>query len=115
MTPRAITVDALLFLTVLCVWIGCIGMVRARHPVQALHYLSVPGATGVSLLTVAVVLQSGATLLSWKMILTAAVLFGINSVVSHATARAFRVRDTGMWQHRHGDDMELVDERKEVA
>lgn len=115
MTLRAITVDALLVLTVLCVWIGCIGMVRARQPVQALHFLSVPGATGVVLLTVAVFVQSGSTMLSWKMVLTAAVLFGINSVVSHATARAFRVRDTGMWQHRHGDDMELVDEREGAA
>ena len=114
MTARVMLEDGLLTATVLCVWIGCIGMLRVKEPVQALHYIGVPGATGAGLLTVAVFVHAGFTVLSWKMLLTAAVLFAINSVVAHATARAFRVREKGLWQHRHGDDMETIDQERAV-
>ena len=108
---RTVAVDVLLGLTVVCVWLGCMGMVRVRRPIQGLHFVGLPGAMGTMLLSAAMFLQEGSTVLSWKTLLIAIVMLGINSVVAHATARAFRVREVGHWEHRRGDDVELIDER----
>ena len=108
---RTVVVDVLLGLTVLCVWLGSAGMVRVRRPMQGLHYVGLPGAMGTMLLTAAMFVQQGFTVLSWKTLLIAVVMLSINSVVAHATARAFRVREVGHWEHRHGDDVEIIDDR----
>lgn len=88
-------------------WIGVAGMLRMKTPTQALHYLAVPGTVGMGALVLAIFLEIGAHAAAWKSVLIAIALLGINAVVAHATARAFRVRDEGSWQHRHGDDMEF--------
>lgn len=111
MSGREILIDALLIVVIATVWIGVVGMLRMRQPVQALHYIAVPASVGMLALTVAVFLQVGFKIVAWKCLLIASVLLGINAVVAHATARAFRVRETGRWQHRKGDGMEIVKER----
>jgi hypothetical protein len=40
-------------------------------------------------------------------------LLAVNSVVTHATARAFRTREIGHWQPRDGDNIEFVRDTKE--
>ncbi len=102
MTAQHIAVAALLGLTVACCWIGSLGMWRMREPVQALHYLAVPGSVGGVALAAAVLVQTGLKQTGLKALLIAAMLLGINSIVSHATARAFRLR-------RSGDDINEKD------
>lgn len=108
MTISAISTDVLLGLVVLACWIGAIGMLRMRHPLQALHYLTLPATIGVVALSLAVYLQSGLTPITYKTALIAAVLAGINSVVTHATGRAFRTRELGHWEPINGDPIEFV-------
>jgi monovalent cation/proton antiporter MnhG/PhaG subunit len=98
----------LLALVVVCCWIGGIGMWRVREPMQALHYLSQPASGGVIALTIAVFVEEGSSQIAWKTLLMMGVIFAINSVVTHATARAFRSRELGHWQPRKGDPMEFV-------
>jgi len=107
-TAQAIFLDTLLALTVASTWIGVLGMLRMREPMQALHYLSLPGTLGVIALTSAVFLETGPSPVAWKTLLIAFILLGINSVITHATARAFRTRDLGHWQPRDRDPMEFV-------
>lgn len=109
-TVHQILINTLLAVTVATVWIGAVGMLRVRQPIQALHYIAVPASVGVLALTLAVFLQVGFKVVAWKCLLIAVVLLGINAVVAHATARAFRVRELGRWQHRKGDGVELVTE-----
>ena len=90
-----ILILVLLSATVALCWLGTIGMWRMREPVQALHYLSLPASLGAILLTIAVFLEKGLGQVAFKTALIAAVMLGINSVVSHATARAFRLRQLG--------------------
>jgi multisubunit Na+/H+ antiporter MnhG subunit len=78
-----------------------------REPVQALHYLAVPGSVGGVAMAAAVLLQTGLRQTALKALLIAVVLLSINSVVSHATARAFRLRRSG---HRDDDDLLGFDE-----
>ena len=82
-------------------------MVRMREPMQALHYLALP-AIGCVFLTAAVFLRTGPSQAAWKTMLIAVILLCFNSVVGHATARAFRTREIGHWEPLDGDPMEFV-------
>jgi multisubunit Na+/H+ antiporter MnhG subunit len=93
---------------VLSCWLGVLGMLRMREPMQALHYLSLPATFGVVLLTAAVFMATGNSSASWKTVFIGAVLMSANSVVTHTTARAFRTRELGQWQPRPGDNVEWV-------
>ncbi len=108
MTIHTILVDALLITTGLACWIGVIGMVRMREPMQAIHYMAMPASVGAISLTVAVFLETGPGAAAFKTLLIAIILLAINSVVTHATARAFRTRELGHWQPRDGDPIEFV-------
>ena len=112
MSLHAILVDVFLLFTVLACWIGVAGMVRMREPIQAMHYLALPASIGAICLTVAVFLETGPGSTAFKTLLIALVLLAINSVVAHATARAFRTRELGHWQPRDGDPIEFVKERE---
>lgn len=87
-------------------------MLRMRQPMQSLHYLALPAVATVPL-TIAVFVQTGVTQAAWKMLFIAITLLGINSVVAHATARAFRVRELGHWEPRPGDDLVVLHASKE--
>ncbi len=111
MTALHIAVPALLTVTVTLCWLGAVGMWRMREPVQALHYLSLPASLGVVVLTVAVFLQEGLGQVAFKTALIALVLLGINSVVSHATARAFRFRQLGTGESTDPDALRFASSR----
>ena len=85
-------IAALLALVVLLCWLGVLGMLRMREPIEALHYLALPASVGMVLLCVSVFLAQGWGQVSLKTVLIAVILLTFNSVVTHATARAFRVR-----------------------
>ncbi len=70
-------------------------MARMREPLDSLHYLALPATLGVSAVALATWLQTGASQVSMKTTLIAAVLLLFNSVVTHATGRAFRLRQLG--------------------
>jgi monovalent cation/proton antiporter MnhG/PhaG subunit len=97
-----------LVLLVAACWVGALGMWRMREPMQALHYLSLPASIGGVFLVIAVFLEEGSTQISWKTLLIAGILFVINSVGAHATARAFRARELGHWEPLNGDPFEFV-------
>lgn len=107
MNARAVLEAVLLGIVVLSCWLGGLGMVRMREPMQALHYLALP-AIGAFVLAAAVFLRTGPSQAAWKTLLIAVIVMGINSVVAHATARAFRTRDLGHWEPLDGDPFELV-------
>jgi len=108
MTLHTIITDTLLGVVVLSCWIGAAGMWRMKQPIQALHYNSVPGSLGIITLSIAVFLEAGNSQASWKTLLIALVVLGINSVVGHATGRAFRARELGHWEPLDGDPIEFV-------
>lgn len=112
MTTRMIIEAILLSIVVLLCWLGVLGMWRMREPTQALHYLSMPATTGAILLTIAVFVAQGAAEAAWKAALIALILLATNSVVTHATARAFRTRELGHWKPLDGDPMEMVHEER---
>jgi multisubunit Na+/H+ antiporter MnhG subunit len=113
MNARSIVEAVLLVIVVLLCWLGCIGMLRMRTPTQSLHYLALP-AMGTVVLTAAVFLSTGNSSAAWKTLFIALTLLSINSVVAHATARTFRIRELGHWEPRDGDPIEFVRDTKEA-
>ncbi|MFP5226346.1 MAG: cation:proton antiporter [Acidobacteriota bacterium] len=103
----------LLSLAMLLCWLGVAGMWRMKEPTQALHYISLPATMGAAFVTAAVLISQGPREVFWKTALIALVLLGTNSVVTHATARAFRARKLGHWEPRDGDPMEIVGEGRD--
>ena len=83
-------------------------MWRMREAMQALHYMSLPAAVASVTLTAAVACQTGASQATAKCVAIAVILIGINSIVTHATARAFRVRELGHWEPRQDDKVEFL-------
>lgn len=108
MTAHAIILDVLLGLAVLACWLGVIGMLRMPHPTQALQYLTLPATIGMGAVTAAMFVETGLSSAAFKTLLIAVVLLAINAVVTHATARAFRVRHLGHWEPLDGDPLEFV-------
>jgi multisubunit Na+/H+ antiporter MnhG subunit len=112
---HAIVEATLLAGVVLSCWLGALGMLRMREPMQALHYLSLPASFGSILLTAAVFVATGSSQASWKTLFICGVLLGMNSIVAHATARAFRTRELGHWEPRPGDNVEWVPSERSDA
>lgn len=108
MSAKHIVEAVLLGGVVLTSWLGVIGMLRMRDNYQALHYLSLPATLGSILLTVAVFVETGFSNTAFKVLLICGALLAVNSVVTHATARAFRTRELGHWEPRPGDPVEFV-------
>ena len=91
MSLHVVIMYILLGVIVLSCWIGSAGMWRMKEPIQALHYISLPGSLGVIALSIAVFVEAGNSQASWKTLLIAIIVLGFNAVVGHATGRAFRV------------------------
>jgi monovalent cation/proton antiporter MnhG/PhaG subunit len=104
-----VTVVVLLALMATFCWLGVLGMVRMREPVQALHYLALPAGMGMVLLTIAVFVETGASQASAKCVLILFLMLGFNSIGTHAAARAFRARELGHWEPYPEDDVECLD------
>lgn len=107
MSAKVIAEAILLGASVLSCWLGVAGLLRMRDPFQALHYASLPASVAGIGVTVAVWLSTGWGQTAWKTTLIAFILFGINSVGTHASARAFRARQLGHWEPRDGDPIEF--------
>lgn len=108
MTPRHIIEAILLAGVVLTSWLGVIGMLRMREPMQALHYLSLPACVGSVFLTIAVFVETGNSNTSWKTLMLTVLLLAANAIVTHAIARAFRTRELGHWEPKPGDPVEYT-------
>lgn len=101
-------INAFLGITAAVCWLGVIGMWSMREPIQALQYMSLPAATASIALSIAVAVQTGASQATAKCVAITVILIGINSIVTHATARAFRARNLGHWEPRPGEDVEFL-------
>lgn len=106
--PHHLIVEIFLAITAIVCWLGVLGMWRMRQPTQALHYMALPGALGSITLSIAVAFQTGASQATAKCIAIAVILVAINSIVTHATARAFRVREVGHWEPLPEDNVEFL-------
>jgi len=89
----SIVVGILVAVAVAVNLLSAVGAMVMRDPYQRLHYLAPPSSLAPSLLAVALFLGEPDKQAGFKMLMLLVVLSAINGVVTHATARAVRIRD----------------------
>ncbi|HEY2535962.1 MAG TPA: monovalent cation/H(+) antiporter subunit G [Solirubrobacteraceae bacterium] len=102
---RGIVVDVLLFAGVAVLLLCALGVLVMGSAYDRLHYASAAG-WGAMLVALAIVARESLSLIGDKALLSAAVVVVCGPVLSHATARAGRIRERGAWNpdppgHRH--------------
>jgi multicomponent Na+:H+ antiporter subunit G len=103
MSPRGILVAALLVVGVGVTLASCVGVLVMRNAYDRLHFTS--AATTIAPLTIAaaILVEEGLSAAGVKSVLVAVVLLVTNPVLTHATARAARIREFGEWTVQPGE------------
>jgi monovalent cation/proton antiporter MnhG/PhaG subunit len=99
-TAREVAVAALLTLGVAVELVCCVGVLVMRDAYDKLHYTAPATTVGALAIALAVVVQESLSQAGIKALLIFLALLVTNPVLTHATARAARVRQLGTWQAR---------------
>jgi multisubunit Na+/H+ antiporter MnhG subunit len=102
MDLRDVVATALVVVCLVTVSISTLGVVTMRGLYNRLHYLGPVSIVGSLALGAAVVAQEGLSVRGVKALLVAAVLIVFAPVVTHATARAARIREGETWTTKGG-------------
>jgi multicomponent Na+:H+ antiporter subunit G len=76
---------------------SAVGLLAMKDFYERLHYLAPPSTLSVFLVAGAIALQEGASQAATKAILSAITMALVNPVITHAMARAARIRAYGHW------------------
>jgi multicomponent Na+:H+ antiporter subunit G len=93
-----ILVAVLLVVAVVAVLISCIGMVVMRDALDQLHFTAPAATIAPVAVAVAVLLEEPLSSAGVKAVIVAVLLIVTTPVLSHATARAARIREHGRWK-----------------
>ena len=74
------------------------GVMFSRNVYQRLHYLAPASTVGVICVAAAILLHEGISQSAVKAVIAASILFVMNPILTHATARAARVHERGHWE-----------------
>jgi multisubunit Na+/H+ antiporter MnhG subunit len=88
-------------LSLLSAWL----MLRMKDEYQMMHFMAPPASVSAGLIVIAIFLQQGFKQESFKALFIGAVLTLMNAVVTHATARAFRIREAHGWRASPGQEV----------
>ena len=110
MTAATLAVEVLVWVAVATCLICCLGLVAMKDFFERLHYMATVSTVATIALLIAVVIEQGWGQAAIKMSLIVVVLFLMNAVLTHATARAARVRDLGHWQPAEGEKIEGLEQ-----
>jgi multicomponent Na+:H+ antiporter subunit G len=93
---RSIVVDVLLFAGVALLLLCALGVLAMGSAYDRLHYSSAAG-WGAVLIAGAILVRESLSLIADKALLTAAIMVVCGPALSHATARAGRIRERRAW------------------
>jgi len=104
-----LAIDILLYAAVVVALLSAWLMLRMRDEYQMMHFMSPPASVSAILITAAIFLQQGLKSESFKALFITLVLLMMNTVVTHATARAFRIREQrDVWQPAAGEEVPVL-------
>jgi multicomponent Na+:H+ antiporter subunit G len=90
-------VIVLLLAGVLVELVSCIGVLAMRTFYDRLHYVGPASTLGAMLIGSALLVQNGLKQQGVKSLMVVVLLLTISPVLTHATARAARIREFGRW------------------
>ncbi len=97
MNAATIAVEVFLGIAVLMAWLCCLALLIMPNFYERLHYLASVTTISAFCILIAVVIHEGWGQATLKAIAVCVVLLLVNAIVTHATARAARVRSLGHW------------------
>jgi multicomponent Na+:H+ antiporter subunit G len=112
---NTILIDVFLAAAVLITIVSVLGMLRVRDPYQRLHYIAPPASLSSLLICIAIFIHRGLKPESFKALFVVFVLVSMNTIVTHAAARAFRIAEVPGWDPEPGEEVPVIptDERVE--
>jgi len=105
---KAALIDVFLATAVLITIVSVLGMTRVRDPYQRMHYISPPASLSSFLIATAIFIQRGLKPESFKTLFVAFVLVGMNTIVTHTAARAFRIAEVPDWDPAEGEEVPIL-------
>ena len=108
MSVQDVVVGALLVLGVLSVLLSCVGVVVMRTALDRLHFTAPAGTIAPVLFAVAVLVEEPLSSAGVKAVIVAVLIVVTTPSLSHATARAARIREHGRFKLLPGDEDEDV-------
>lgn len=97
MNKTQLVIDVLLSVGVVCAVLSCFAVLIMKDLYERLHYLSPPTTVSIICFTAAVIADKHLSQAGIKALLIMVVLLLTNAILTHATARAARVRQFGRW------------------
>lgn len=104
--PHAVAI--LLGVSVVITLLSAVGLLAMRDPYQRVHYIGPVASISAACIAAAVLLTEGLNQAGIKAIVSAGLLLLMNAVLSHATARAARIRQFGDWRPQPGERVHEV-------
>ncbi len=112
MSAREIVVWGLLAIGVLGFLLCALGLLLTRDFYNQLHFLAPASLIGAVAIPLAILVQEGFSQAGTKAILIAILLFWANPVLTHASARAGRIRRKGQWPPTDNENFPTAPENK---
>ena len=106
MSPRGILVAALLVVGVGVTLASCVGVLVMRNAYDRLHFTAPATTIAPLAIAAAIVVEESLSAAGIKALLVALALLVTNPVLTHATARAARIRQFGEWTVQEGEKLE---------
>ncbi len=97
---HVLAIEILLGLGVVLVVFCSLGVLVMKDPFQRIHYIAPAASISALCVAAAILLAEGFNQAGIKAVLVVVLLFIMNAVLSHATARAIRIRQYGDWTPR---------------
>ena len=108
MSARHLAEYVLLVLGTGTLVLSAVGVLVMRSVYDRLHYVG-SASVGTALVCVAVTVRESFSLIGNKTLLIAFFLIVSGPVLTHATARAARIRERGEWSIKEGERVEVVE------
>ena len=97
MSNTQIIIDVLLAIGVLNALLGSLGTLLMKDLYERLHYMAPQSTISIACFAAAIVVDKHFSSAGIKAVMIAVVIIAMNAVLTHATARAARVRQFGRW------------------
>lgn len=104
-TVHQVVVTVVLVAGVAIELLAVLGLLVMRSVYDRLHYVGLVGF-GALLVGTSILIREGFSLIGDKAMLTGALLALLSPVLVHATARSFRIRESGDWRRGLPDPVE---------
>jgi monovalent cation/proton antiporter MnhG/PhaG subunit len=110
LTAAGVVIWILLTVGMAAFLLTSVGMVLSRDVYKCIQYTYPAATVGLVAVVAAIVIHKSISQAGIKAIVTGLIVFWVNPALSHATARAARVRQFGDWTPSEKENIQLAED-----